>query len=143
MKRPFIAALIGALFGAGLLVAGMTKTSKVVGFLDLFGRWDPSLMFVMVGAIAVHLVARRVVLRRSAPLLDEKFHLPERRDLDARLIAGAALFGVGWGLAGYCPGPALVSLGSAAWPALFFVFAMTVGIFAHRRLHAPRAHSSE
>jgi uncharacterized membrane protein YedE/YeeE len=133
MKRPLVSGLAGALFGAGLVISGMTKTSKVVGFLDLFGQWDPSLVFVMIGGIAVHFVLLRVVLRREAPLFDDKFHLPTRRDLDKKLILGAALFGVGWGLGGYCPGPGLVSAASGALPALAFVAAMTFGMLFHRR----------
>lgn len=133
MKRPVTSALAGALFGVGLVVAGMTKTAKVVGFLDMFGRWDPSLMFVMMGGIAVHFVLLRLILRRPAPLFAEKFHLPTRRDLDARLLGGAALFGIGWGIGGYCPGPGLVSAASGALPAILFVAAMTVGMQLHRR----------
>jgi uncharacterized membrane protein YedE/YeeE len=124
--------MAGALFGVGLVIAGMTKTSKVVGFLDLFGHWDPSLIFVMIGGIAVHFVLLRLVLRREAPLFDDKFHLPTRRDLDKKLIAGAARFGIGWGLGGYCPGPGLVSAASGALPALAFVAAMTFGMLFHR-----------
>ncbi len=118
----------GAIFGVGLAVSGMTKPSKVVGFLDLFGAWDASLAFVMMGAIAVHLVAHRLVTRRASPLFDRRFHLPTRQDLDARLVLGAAIFGVGWALAGFCPGPALVSAASGSFAAIGFVAAMTVGI---------------
>jgi uncharacterized protein len=118
----------GALFGVGLAVSGMTKPSKVVGFLDLFGAWDASLAFVMMGAIAVHLVAHRVITRRPSPLFDRRFHLPTRKDLDMRLVLGAAIFGIGWALAGFCPGPALVSAASGASTALAFVSAMTLGI---------------
>lgn len=103
--KPNVAAFgTGALFAVGLAVSGMTKPSKVIGFLDIAGAWDASLAFVMVGAIAVHFVAHRVVMRRPSPLFDEEFHLPTRKDLDVRLILGAALFGVGWGLGGFCPG---------------------------------------
>jgi uncharacterized membrane protein YedE/YeeE len=118
----------GAIFGAGLAISGMTKPSKVVGFLDLFGAWDASLAFVMMGAIAVHLVAYRMTARRSSPLFDRRFHLPTRKDLDARLLLGAAIFGVGWGLAGFCPGPALASAASGTLAAIVFVFAMTIGM---------------
>ncbi len=118
----------GMLFGVGLAIAGMTKPSKVVGFLDLFGSWDPSLAFVMVGAITVHLIAHRLVLRRSSPLFDVKFHLPTRKDIDRRLVLGAAVFGVGWGLGGFCPGPGIVSAGSGALGALVFVVGMTIGM---------------
>ena len=118
----------GALFGVGLAVSGMTKPSKVVGFLDVAGAWDPSLMFVMLGAIAVHFVAHRLVTKRPSPLFDTRFHLPTRKDIDARLVLGAALFGVGWALAGFCPGPALVTAASGATAAIVFVAGMTVGI---------------
>ena len=117
----------GLLFGAGLLLSGMARPAKVLGFLDVFGDWDPSLAWVMFGAIGVHALGYRLVRRRAVPLADERFWVPERRKLDARLLFGAALFGVGWGLAGYCPGPALVSLASAAPGVLVFVLALVLG----------------
>ncbi len=128
MKAIASAVGAGALFGVGLAVSGMTKPSKVVGFLDVAGAWDPSLMFVMLGAIAVHFVAHRLVTKRPSPLFDTRFHLPTRKDIDARLVLGAALFGVGWALAGFCPGPALVTAASGATAAIVFVAGMTVGI---------------
>lgn len=128
MKHLASAVAAGALFGFGLAVSGMTKPSKVVGFLDPFGAWDASLALVMVGAIAVHLVARRIIGRRPSPLFDDRFHLPTRKDLDARLLLGAAIFGVGWALAGFCPGPGLVSAASGALAALVFVAGMTLGM---------------
>ena len=140
MKRNVAAFGAGALFAAGLAVSGMTRPSKVVGFLDLAGRWDASLAFVMMGAIAVHLVAYRVVLRRPAPLFDVTFHLPTRRDIDWRLVLGAALFGVGWGLGGFCPGPALVSAAGASLGALVFVVGMTLGMVIERAV-APTVRS--
>jgi uncharacterized membrane protein YedE/YeeE len=118
----------GALFGVGLAISGMTKPSKVVGFLDLFGAWDASLAFVMIGAIAVHLFAHRLLARRRSPLFDTRFHLPTRKDIDKRLVLGAAIFGVGWALAGFCPGPGLVSAAGGASAALVFVAAMTAGM---------------
>ena len=133
IARAVVGGVAGALFGAGLLLAGMTRPDKVIGFLDLFGRWDPSLMFVMAGAIAVHLVAYRLVVKRPRPLFDAGFHLPTRRDLDARLLAGAAIFGVGWGLGGFCPGPGLVSA-AAGGDALVFVVTMTAGMLLQHRL---------
>lgn len=102
--------LSGCLFAAGLVVAGMTQPSKVVGFLDVFGNWDPSLGLVMIGAISVHAVAYRLVRRRKSPLFALNFQVPTRTDIDPPLIVGSALFGVGWGLGGYCPGPAISSL---------------------------------
>lgn len=136
----------GLLFALGLGVSGMTMPSKVIGFLDLFGAWDASLAFVMMGAIAVHFVLQRLITRRRAPLFDARFHLPTRKDLDPRLIAGAALFGIGWGIGGFCPGPGLVAAASGALPAIVFVIGMTAGIklehFASRalagRVLAPR-----
>lgn len=128
MKPAAAAAASGALFGVGLAVSGMTRPEKVVGFLDLAGAWDASLAFVMVGAIVVHFIAYRLARRRLAPLFDTRFHLPTRRDIDRRLVIGAAVFGIGWGLGGFCPGPAIVAAASGAVPAIAFVAAMTVGI---------------
>lgn len=130
MKPVWSSLGAGALFGAGLVVSGMTKPAKVIGFLDFGGRWDASLVFVMAGAVLVYMLLFRVILRRRrAPFFDVKFHLPTRKDVDLRLLAGSALFGVGWGLGGYCPGPALVSLGGGIFPALVFVVAMVAGMW--------------
>jgi len=118
----------GALFAVGLLLAGMTRPERVIGFLDLGGAWDPTLAFVMAGAIAIHVLGLRVVLRRAAPMYAPRFELPTRKDVDPRLFLGAGLFGIGWGLAGYCPGPALVSLGAGGETALVFAGAATVGM---------------
>jgi len=127
----------GALFALGLGVGGMTQPSRVLAFLDLGGAWDPRLGLVMLGAIAVYAPVYRAAIRRGRPLLAERFDLPTRRDLDARLVAGAALFGVGWGLAGLCPGPALTSLASGEPGAVVFVGAMLAGL-AGARLAANR-----
>jgi uncharacterized membrane protein YedE/YeeE len=135
-KSELGAAAAGALFAVGLALGGMTQPTKVKGFLDFAGGWDPSLMFVMGGAVMVYFIAQRFVLKRKAPLFDVKFHLPTRRDLDVRLLLGAAIFGVGWGLAGYCPGPGLASLGSGGVGALAFVAAMMVGMVGQRKLDA-------
>lgn len=133
MKRQVIVSFLsGALFAAGLGVAGMTNPTKVMAFLDVAGAWDPSLAFVMVGAIAVYAVAFRMAIRRPAPLLAETFSLPKKGDLDAPLLLGAGLFGAGWGLAGYCPGPALTSLATGAPGVLLFVAAMVAGMVLHR-----------
>lgn len=118
----------GVLFAIGLGVSGMTKPAKVAGFLDLFGAWDASLALVMAGAVGVYFVLYRAITKRTSPLLDTRFSLPTRNDLDARLIAGSALFGIGWGLGGYCPGPGLVSAASGALPAVAFVLSMMVGM---------------
>ena len=134
MKRNAAAFSTGALFAAGLAISGMTKPAKVVGFLDVSGAWDASLAFVMLGAIAVHFIAYRLVMQRSAPLFDGKFHVPTRKDIDLRLMFGAALFGVGWGLGGFCPGPALVALGAGSLNAVVFVVGMTVGMLVEQAL---------
>jgi uncharacterized membrane protein YedE/YeeE len=143
MKRYAAVFGTGALFAMGLAISGMTKPSKVVGFLDVAGRWDASLAFVMMGAIAVHFVAYRVIRRRSAPLFDTKFHVPTRKDIDPRLVLGAALFGVGWALGGFCPGPGLVAAGGGSLHAVIFLIGMTLGMLAEhaaaRAIARPRA----
>jgi hypothetical protein len=129
-----LAGLTGALFGAGLLVSGMTQPARVIGFLDVTGAWDPSLAFVMGSAVVVYAVAFRWILRRrSSPWFEAKLHLPTRRDLDRPLIVGAALFGIGWGLGGLCPGPGIVSAAGGSLPALAFVAAMLAGMYAQSR----------
>ena len=134
----------GLLFGVGLLVSGMTQPSKVLGFLDVTGDWDPSLAFVMVGAIAVHApFARRALRPRARPVLAEAFDLPRRQGVDGPLLAGAAIFGVGWGVSGYCPGPALVSLASlASLSTAVFVAAMVAGTLAGRLARSPASAAS-
>lgn len=122
------ALLAGAVFGFGLALSGMTRTEKVRGFLDFLGAWDPSLMFVMGGAVLVHMVAYRVVARRASPVFASTFLVPTRSDLTARLVVGSALFGVGWALGGFCPGPGVVSLVSGAPSAVAFVIAMLAGV---------------
>lgn len=129
MKPVWSAFVSGGLFGAGLVVSGMVKPAKVVGFLDFAGRWDASLVLVMAAAVAVHMVLYRLIVRRRAPLFDTRFHVPTRKTLDVRLVVGAVVFGVGWGLGGYCPGPGLVSVGAGAIPALVFVATMTAGMW--------------
>ncbi len=122
----------GALFGAGLVISGMTQPTRVIGFLDVLGTWDPTLAFVMGAAVAVYAVAFRLIRRRTEPWLDLTFHLPTRADIDRNLVVGAALFGVGWGLVGLCPGPAIVSLSSGHATSILFVIAMVVGMLAAR-----------
>lgn len=126
--------LSGTLFGAGLTLSGMTDPQRVRGFLDVFGHWDSTLAFVMAGAVGVMAVAWRIRARMAAPLFEGKFSLPDRTDLDARLIGGSALFGIGWGLAGLCPGPALASLVLAPRDVLPFVAAMGAGMVVQRAL---------
>lgn len=134
MKSVLASLLAGLLFGAGLLVSGMTQADKVINFLDLSDAWDPSLALVMVGAIGFHAVAYALIRRRTAPLLEGRFGIPTRRDIDGRLVAGSALFGVGWALGGFCPGPGLVSSASLAPQAMVFVAALVGGMFAFRLL---------
>ena len=137
MKR-FIAAFIGGLiFSIGLGLSGMTDANKVIGFLNLAGSWDPSLAFVMVGAIGVHLALYRLILRRESPLFADRFHLPTRRDIDPKLVAGSATFGIGWALGGFCPGPGLVSFAGFGPSAMTFVGAMVVGMLLHKAMHRP------
>lgn len=124
--------LSGVVFAVGLGVGGMTQPAKVFRFLDVTGDWDPSLAFVMLGAIGVHAVTARSILRRDRPLFAPRFVLPTRTDLDARLVAGAALFGVGWALGGFCPGPAVTALGAGMKAAAVFVPAMLVGMMLAR-----------
>jgi uncharacterized membrane protein YedE/YeeE len=126
-----VAFLVGALFALGLGIGGMTQPVRVLGFLDVAGAWDPSLAFVMLGAMAVYAVAFRIVRRRARPAFAPAFALPTRTRIDPRLIGGAFVFGVGWGLAGICPGPALTALASGEPGALVFVGAMLAGIAAH------------
>ena len=119
--------LVGLIFGLGLLISGMANPAKVQNFLDLAGSFDPSLIFVMASALAVTFVGYRLVLRRERPVLAERFYLPSASIIDGRLILGAAMFGVGWGLSGFCPGPAIVSLPLLAKGTLIFVPAMLAG----------------
>jgi len=121
----------GTLFGAGLTLSGMTDPARVRGFLDLFGAWDPTLAFVMAGAVAVMALAWRIRARITAPWFGDNFSLPDRGDLDTQLFAGAALFGIGWGLAGLCPGPALASLALSPAAVLPFVVALFAGMAVH------------
>lgn len=132
MSRVYPPLFAGILFGAGLALGGMTDPARVRGFLGAFGQWDPTLMFVMLGAVAVMTAAWFIKSRISRPLLAPKFELPERRDLDIRLVGGSALFGIGWGLAGLCPGPALANLAIAPLAMLPFVAAMLAGMVLNR-----------
>jgi len=134
--RSLTALLAGAIFGVGLAVSGMMNPAKVLGFLDVAGDWDPTLVFVMGGALLVTVPAFRVILKRPRPVLDSDFDLPTKTTLDGRLLGGSALFGVGWGLSGFCPGPAvaafLPALLSGLTPVLAFVAAMLAGMLLHR-----------
>ena len=146
MMRSVWAVLSGAIFALGLVLGGMTQTAKVLGFLDIGGLakgvsstaerglWDPSLAFVMGGALLVTLAAFWLTPQRAKPLAADRFELPTRTDIDIKLLLGAALFGVGWGLAGYCPGPALASLLTGSTDILIFVIAMVAGMWLANRL---------
>ena len=128
IRRVLPPLVSGVLFGAGLALGGMTDPARVRGFLDLFGAWDPTLAFVMGGAVLVMAIAWRLVPRMAHPLFAEKFALPTRTDLDSRLIGGAVLFGVGWGIAGLCPGPGVAALAIAPGSAVTFILAMLAGM---------------
>jgi len=127
IARGAVALASGSLFGLGLTLSRMTRVERVRGFLDFAGRWDPSLLFVMGGALLVHALAWQIVARRSAPVFAPRFEVTTARAIDGRLLGGAAVFGVGWGLGGFCPGPAVVSLASGSPAAGAFVAALLAG----------------
>ena len=131
MKQSIVALSMGFIFGIGLLLSGMTQPQKVIGFLDFFGNWDPSLLFVMVGAIAVHSLSYLWIKKRPSPLLATKFQLPKKSQIDWRLVAGASVFGFGWGLAGYCPGPAVASVASLQSDVIIFLIFTVLGMVSH------------
>lgn len=130
--------LAGLVFGIGLIVSGMTDPSKIIGFLDLAGRWDPSLAFVMAGAVAVAAGAFKAASRRSSSLLNVPMRLPVTKPVDRRLLLGSAAFGVGWGIAGFCPGPALVDAAAGMPQAWLFVAAMLAGMALYRVIERPK-----
>ena len=125
---------VGLIFGLGIALSGMINPAKVLNFFDVAGAWDPSLAFVMGGALATTALGYRFVLRRDAPLLEPRFQLPTARDIDARLVGGAALFGVGWGIAGFCPGAAVPALGTGRWEVALFVAALLAGLWVARAI---------
>ena len=129
-----MALFAGLLFGFGLVLGGMTQPAVVLGFLDVSGAWDPRLLFVMAGAVVVTAIGYRLAWRRAAPSCGDAFHVPTANALDWRLLLGAAIFGIGWGLAGYCPGPALASIGAGAASVLVFVATMFAGWWLAARL---------
>lgn len=128
MPLVLVSFACGLIFGAGLLISGMTQTGKVLGFLDIFGAWDATLAFVMAGAVAVTSIGFALAKRRGAPVFAAQSLWPTRKDIDAPLVTGAALFGIGWGLVGLCPGPALVNLAGLGLPVIVFVAAMAAGM---------------
>ncbi len=134
LAQNLVALAAGLLFGLGLGFAQMIDPQRVIGFLDLFGTWDPTLAFVMGGAVLVTLISFRFILRRPHPLLNRKFFLPTRNDIDRPLVLGAALFGLGWGLGGYCPGPAIAALGLGSANPVLFVVAMIAGSLLYKAL---------
>ena len=136
MKNNLAAFTVALIFALGLGISGMTRPEKVIGFLNVFGKWDLSLAFVMVGAIAVHAVAYRLIRRRNSPLLSSQFYIPTSKELTPSLILGAFIFGVGWALAGYCPGPAITSLSSLELRPIIFVLSMISGMAIFRLYQA-------
>lgn len=137
IARVAVSLLAGTLFGFGLSLSGMVDPARVIGFLDIAsGHWDPSLMFVLGGAVCVAFIAVAIQRRLPRPVLDTQFHIPERTDIDARLVGGSVLFGIGWGLAGFCPGPALSALTTGLTPVLLFIAAMIAGMLLHDRVLA-------
>jgi uncharacterized protein len=136
MKKNIVSLIAGLLFALGLVLSGMTQPAKVIGFLDITGKWDPSLAFVMGGALMVTLIAFAVTPRAGKrPWFAEAFELPERKDIDTKLIGGAALFGIGWGLAGYCPGPAFAALYAGGLDIVIFMAALLGGMFVATQLN--------
>lgn len=132
MSSILISFVSGVAFAVGLGIGGMTQPAKVIGFLDFGGNWDPSLAFVMIGAITVHSILYRVIRNRPSPLFSQAFSLPTRTDINLRLVAGATIFGAGWGIAGFCPGPALTSLASGNLSPVIFSVAMIAGMVLYQ-----------
>ena len=134
MRASLASFLVGLMFGVGLTVSEMINPEKVIGFLDFTGDWDPTLAFVMAAALAVATLGFALARRRREPYLGGAFQISPRRDLDTRLIGGAIVFGLGWGMAGFCPGPAIAALATGQLPVLAFVAAMLAGMWLHRLL---------
>ncbi len=141
MRIPIASLITGTLFGAGLALSDMINPARVLAFLDLAGDWDPSLAFVMGGAIIPMVIAYVISRRMRTPLFDKSFFIPENRVLDSQLLTGAALFGIGWGLVGFCPGPAISGLVMGVWQPWLFVAAMLGGMFIHRMASTSRTKS--
>lgn len=127
-KNNLVSLVVGLIFAFGLAISGMTQPAKVIGFLDIFGQWDPSLIFVMGGSVLVHFFTYRLIRKRKTPLISTEWHLPTRTEITPTLMIGATLFGVGWGLGGYCPGPAMTSLMSFSPRPFIFVVSMILGM---------------
>ncbi|UWQ97266.1 YeeE/YedE family protein [Rhodobacteraceae bacterium M385] len=137
--RLIIAYAIGIIFGVGISISGMANPAKVLNFFDVAGTWDPSLIFVMGGALVTTFIGYKLVFGRSAPLFGSAFLLPERRDIDLPLVGGSAVFGIGWGIAGFCPGGALPALGTGRWEVFAFTGALGLGIIVARRVQIAMA----
>ncbi len=134
MNKNITALVCGLIFGIGLSLSQMINPNKVQGFLDITGNWDPSLAFVMIGALAVTFITFKWVLKRPTPLLDEDFYVTKNKQVDKPLLFGATIFGIGWGLSGYCPGPSIAGLGILSVEALVMVISICFGFFAHKFL---------
>ncbi len=134
MKNSLSALIVGFIFALGLGISGMTQPQKVFGFLDVFGKWDPSLIFVMIGAIIFHFVSFRVIKKNHKPLFSNDWHVPTKKEITPALIFGSVLFGIGWGLGGYCPGPAITSLASFEMRPIVFVVSMIGGMLLFKML---------
>jgi uncharacterized protein len=132
MKLNIMALISGILFGVGLTLSQMTNPDKVIGFLDITGNWDPSLIFVMVGALAVTTLFFRKIIKRPRPLFDKEFYLSSKSAIDKPLLIGATIFGIGWGISGYCPGPSVAGLGLGNLEAVVMIFSIYMGFIAHR-----------
>jgi uncharacterized membrane protein YedE/YeeE len=132
MAKNLVGLLTGLIFGFGLALSGMTQPEKVLNFLDMAGRWDPSLLFVLGGAVGVTLVTFRFILRRKKPLLDSRYYFSDATKIDRPLVLGAVMFGVGWGIGGYCPGPAVTLLAAPSWELWIFLPSMLIGIVAQK-----------
>ena len=130
MKHNLIALLCGIIFGIGLSLSQMINPNKVLNFLDVTGKWDPSLIFVMIGALVIAFVSFKLILKRPAPIFAENFHISRKTSIDKSLIVGAAIFGIGWGMSGYCPGPAVTGLGLLSMESVIMVVAIYLGFFA-------------
>lgn len=143
MQKTLMALLAGILFGLGISMSGMSNPAKVVNFFDIFGTWDPSLVFVMGGAVVVAFVGYRLVFRMPKPLMESTFHVPTNRMIDRKLLAGSAIFGIGWGIAGFCPGGALPVIGTFNADVLIFMSALLVGVLATTTVSAQLAKQGE
>jgi len=134
MKQVLIALVSGIIFGVGLSLSQMINPNKVINFLDVSGQWDPSLAFVMMGALLVTFISFRLILKKPDPILEEGFHLSKRTNIDKALLGGAAIFGIGWGMSGYCPGPAVAGIGTGNLEALVMVISIYAGFFFQKWL---------